>query len=335
MIYSINPIFQTNIGSRRTRIVGELIVPDAPQNPANARSLLPLTRPHDPNRMNKPSLDQQKRTKESFPTVSSAPKSSNNSSDAKTSTNAAVSAAASPSTRSHEPKRINKPSLDQQKHPEKSYTTSRPAPKVQLNSSSTTESANTADPAAPQAIGQTTEIVTPPNATRTTTEQQKPTDQSIQMSRHVRESSKRLTNARTSANGAASAGTQTAGYSSELVTPPYAMHADETFTRSTTPPTIATDSERARAFWAKRANAKTPAAASAGPQAAEPPSITKSRAVSTMETNQRCTTSPTTVLIDHDIKSRANLFKGTRKPVAKDGACLFGACLFATTRAGD
>ena len=64
MIYSINPIFQTNIGSRRTRIVGEPIVPDAPQNPANARSLLPLTRPHDPNRMNKPSSHQQNRTKE-------------------------------------------------------------------------------------------------------------------------------------------------------------------------------------------------------------------------------------------------------------------------------
>ena len=44
-----------------------------------------------------------------------------------------------------------------------------------------------------------------------------------------------------------------------------------------------------------------------------------------MEMRQRSTTSPTTVIIDHDIKPRADTFTGKPKRVDKDGACLFSS----------
>ena len=112
--------------------------------------------------------------------------------------------------------------------------------------------------------------------------QQKPTDKSIQMSCHALESSKNSSNARTFTNAADPASPQATRQSTELIAPADATCADKPTAISVILPTTATDSERARAFWAKRANAKTPAAASAGPQTAEPPSITKSRAVRTM-----------------------------------------------------
>jgi len=102
---------------------------------------------------------------------------------------------------------------------------------------------------------------------------------------------------------------------------------------STTSSTITTDSTRSSAFWAKNQIVKTHAATTAATQAAKPPNVTTSHAARTTELTKRSTTSPTTVIED-DIKPRANFFKGTRKPVAKDGACLFGACLLAPTRAG-
>jgi hypothetical protein len=42
-----------------------------------------------------------------------------------------------------------------------------------------------------------------------------------------------------------------------------------------------------------------------------------------METSQRCTTSPITVI--HGSKQRADTFKGKLKNVVKDGDCLFSA----------
>jgi hypothetical protein len=44
-----------------------------------------------------------------------------------------------------------------------------------------------------------------------------------------------------------------------------------------------------------------------------------------MEMSQRSTTSPTTVINIHDIKPRADTFKGKLKNVVKDGNCLFSA----------
>ena len=225
----------------------------------------------------------------------------------------------------------------------------------------------------------------PTHPTKLPTGQQTRPEESFQNLLSEPRSSKRSPNARTSANDAVSAAPQTAGYSSELVTPPYASHADETITRSTTPPIEATDSERARAFWAKRTDTKTFAAVSAGTQTAghsselvTPPytthadeTIKRSSTTSTslkssvnsrtLETKRidaetcaatsagtqtaghsselvtppyddtrttgmlvRSTASPTTV-VNYDIQSRANLFKGTRKPVAKDGNCFFAA----------
>jgi hypothetical protein len=210
MIYAINPIFMSNIGSRRTGFAGEPIVPGAPQTPADECSITPLTRPHAPTNLTKRSTKQSTTTEETV-------------------------------------------------------LMNRLTPRASIISPSTTRSAIAADPAGPQATRQSTELIAPADATCA----DKPTAISVIL------------------------------------------------------PTTATDSERARAFWAKRTNAKTPAAASAGPQAAEPPSITKSRAVRTMETSQRCTTSPITVI--HDSKQRADTFKGKIKNVVKDGDCLFSA----------
>ena len=49
MIYPINPVIQTNIGSRGPGSIGEPIVPGDPHIPADLCSLPPSTRPHDPN----------------------------------------------------------------------------------------------------------------------------------------------------------------------------------------------------------------------------------------------------------------------------------------------
>ncbi|KOO34190.1 hypothetical protein Ctob_007991 [Chrysochromulina tobinii] len=87
--------------------------------------------------------------------------------------------------------------------------------------------------------------------------------------------------------------------------------------------TIITDSARSSAFWAKNTIAKTHAAVTAAPQAAEPPGTATSRAVRTMEMRQRRNTSPTTVIINGDM----DLFTGKPKRVDKDGDCFFSASL--------
>jgi hypothetical protein len=107
----------------------------------------------------------------------------------------------------------------------------------------------------------------------------------------------------------------------KLATSLHATRTDESIKRSTAPPTIITDSARSSAFWAKNTIAKTHAAATAAPQAAEPPGTATSRAVRTMEIGQRSTTSPTTVIINGDM----DLFTGKPERVDKDGDCFFSS----------
>jgi hypothetical protein len=266
MIYAINPILQTNIGSPRTRIVGEPIVPDAPQNPADECSLTPLTRPHAPTNLTKRSTKQSTTTEETV-------------------------------------------------------LMNRLTPRASIISPSTTRSAIAADPAGPQPTRQPTEIATPTG--RSTGQQTRPEESFKELLSEPR-SSKRSPNARTSADDAASAGTQTAGHSSELVTPPHASHANETITRSTTSPIGVSDSASSRAFWASRAVARAPAAVSAATQAATAPRVDeKPYATRTTEQTERSTASPITVI--HDNTPRADIFTGKPKRVDKDGACLFSS----------
>jgi len=250
-------------------------VPDAPQNPANARSLLPLTRPHDPNRMNKPSSHQQNRTKESFLTVSSAPKSSKNSSNAKTSTNAAVPAAASLSTRPHDSNCLTTQSKGQQNRTKESFLTVSSAPKSSKNSSNAKTSTNAAVPAAAS-------LSTRPHDSNCLTTQSKGqqnrTKESFLTVSSAPKSSKNSSNAKTSTNAAVSAADSQTAEQPKLVTTMHATHTDESTTSSTTSPTIITDSTRSSAFWAKNTIAKTPAAATAALQAAEPPGTPPRRA---------------------------------------------------------
>ena len=68
------------IGSRRTGITGETIVPGAPHEPAKSCSPTPSTRPNDPKLIYIQPRMQKKASNESFPTTPSAPRSSKNSS---------------------------------------------------------------------------------------------------------------------------------------------------------------------------------------------------------------------------------------------------------------
>ena len=234
--------------------------------------------------------------------------------------NPADSCSFTPLTRPHAPTHPTKLPTGQQTRPEESFQKLLSEPRSSKRSPNARTSANDAVSAAPQTAGHSSELATPTG--RPTGQQTRP-EESFQELLSEPRSSKRSPNARTSANDAVPAGTQTAGYSSELATPPYASHADKTITRNTTPPIEATDSERARAFWTSRAVARAPAAVSAGLQAVESPSITKPYVTRTTEQTERSTVSPTTVI--HDTKPRTDIFTGKPKRVDKDGACLFSS----------
>ena len=81
------------IGSRRTRITGETIVPGAPHEPAKACSPTPSTRPNEPKLIYKQPWHQKKPAKESFKKSPFTPESSKDSTNSTTSTIAAASAA--------------------------------------------------------------------------------------------------------------------------------------------------------------------------------------------------------------------------------------------------
>ena len=83
------------IGSRRTRITGETIVPGAPHEPDKACSPTPSTRPNEPKLIYKQQWHQKKPAKESFPTPPLALRTSPNSSNT-TSTTMPAAAAARP-----------------------------------------------------------------------------------------------------------------------------------------------------------------------------------------------------------------------------------------------
>ena len=81
------------IGSRRTGITGETIVPGAPHEPAKACSPTPSTRPNEPKLIYKQPRHQKKPAKESFKKSPFTPESSKDSTNSTTSTIAAASAA--------------------------------------------------------------------------------------------------------------------------------------------------------------------------------------------------------------------------------------------------
>jgi hypothetical protein len=67
------------IGSRRTGIIGETLVPDAPYEPAVPRSPTPSTKPNDPYLTYNQPGHKKKPTNESFPTPPSSPRATKNS----------------------------------------------------------------------------------------------------------------------------------------------------------------------------------------------------------------------------------------------------------------
>jgi hypothetical protein len=67
------------IGSPRTGIIGETLVPDAPHEPAVPRSPTPSTKPNDPHLVYNQPGHKKKLTNESFPTPPSPPRATKNS----------------------------------------------------------------------------------------------------------------------------------------------------------------------------------------------------------------------------------------------------------------
>ena len=233
----------------------------------------------------------------------------------------------SPSIRPHNLSHQTTQTTGQQERPKESFKKVLSDPKSSINSTNAKTSANTAASADPQTTGQTTALVTPMHATcadkNTAISAILPT--TLTDSERARAFWAKRTDTKTFA--AVPAGTQTAGHSSELVTPPYATHADETIKRSSTTSTSLKSSVNSRTLETKRIDAETCAAISAGTQTAGHASELVTPPYDDTRTTKllvRSIASPTTV-VNSDIQSRANLFKGTRKPVAKDGNCFFAA----------
>jgi len=234
----------------------------------------------------------------------------------------AKSCSPTPSTRPHDPDRNYKPSSHQQKRTEESFLQVSSAPISSKNSTDATTSTNAAVSAAPQAKQTTTFGINtvprlPPYALPEQCGGRSAEGLGCFASHltHVTTAKTTFTNAAVTA-----AASQMAGQP-KLATSLHATRTDESIKRSTAPPTIITDSARSSAFWAKNTIAKTHAAATAAPQAAEPPGTATSRAVRTMEMSQRSTTPPTTVIINGDM----DLFTGKPERVDKDGDCLFSS----------
>ena len=241
--------------------------------------------------------------------------------------NPADSDSLSPSIRPHNLSHQTTQTTGQQERPKESFKKVLSDPKSSINSTNAKTSANTAASAGPQTTGQTTALVTPMHATCAdkTTAISAILPTTLTDSERARAFWAKRTDTKTFA--AVSAGTQTAGHSSELVTPPYATHADETIKRSSTTSTSLKSSVNSRTLETKRIDAETCAAISAGTQTAGHSSELVTPPYDDTRTTEmlvRSIASPTTV-VNYDIQSRANLFKGTRKPVAKDGNCFFAA----------
>ena len=284
------------IGSRRTGITGELVVPGAPHEPARSCSPTPSTRPHDPNRIYKPPSHQQKRSKESFLQASSAPMSSQNSTDAKTSTNAAVSAA--PQAKQTTTFGINTvPRLPPYTLPTECGGRSaeglgRFASHLTHATTAKTTFTNAAVTAAPSQMAGQPKLVTSLHATRT--------DESIKRNTIPPSTTTGAVKSRAppTANLEAAADTHTAddfaGTRAKVpgdgaclfhaVSKP--LKPGDT-ANHTVQQTIITNSASSRAFWAKNTVVKTPAANSADRQAARQPQNDRLARVSDQQTREQ------------------------------------------------
>ena len=333
MIYSMNPVIQTNIGSRGRASIGELIVPGDAQNPADSCSLLPSTRPYDPKLLYHPSRLAKEPTNQSFRMSLSALELSKNSTNAKRSANTAIAAA--PQTAGQPTEIATSPDTARTTETIKRSATSP----IDIN-----DSARSRAPWAKNTIGKTLAAAaaapqaaeppstTTPHAARTIETVKRNTTLTIPPATQYHQDTTPTQHNTVSIeyllqmSGAIVRGdsNSTDPNYSHLKPQPEPVDFPHLQSNHTAQHTSTSDSADSRAFWAKNTVVKALAVVPAESQAAEPTRVTTSHAARTTEKIKCSTTSPITV-IDHDIKLRADTFTGKPKRVDKDGSCLFSS----------